>query len=404
MQFNSVAMEQQHLNGKKHLKKLQESQNQGELKMRCEVCQCDMSSGENLQQHIRGRRHQKNLKMMSFKKQFGTSQPGGQGIPDCVPAVDHRNLGKYVEVRGPNGLFCTLCNISCTSDENMYAHVNGNAHLKRLNLRGEAPRQQFDNTSVLPQFLPNEPSLTSANAKYRSQSTDLPDPWQQMQRQHAQLQHAQRRNPPQYLYALAESKTRAHGPGAGSGSSGPQSSAAISSQVGIVRQRKQNVGSRTQHSEGFGSEDVCESSSKSKNILQDVVSRTDHLRLQDLWQKQNELIVSLHRRMADSERDLRRTTSELQKVRAENYQQRKEIQNLKLQLQCTHPGLHSFGEVVQNDNKSAEGGKNVNELVKHDCTASLSQTRQKTYSRNELPNSGPQHSVQNPPKALNEAL
>lgn len=175
---NSNKILNRHFSGKKHLKKLKQSEeipdpsltpvvslDQPESTLSCDLCGIACNSYDTLKKHISGKKHQKNLE--------NSLQPIG---PNPAPAMEpvataprmigpFQDEGKMVEGEGSNSKAkrarrhedgekkkqkllqggasnalstCTLCNIVCTSSNGLISHFAGKKHLKLALKQAEA--------------------------------------------------------------------------------------------------------------------------------------------------------------------------------------------------------------------------------------------------------------------------
>ncbi|KAJ6895822.1 hypothetical protein NC651_022148 [Populus alba x Populus x berolinensis] len=122
----------------------------------CVVCQLTLTNQIDLSSHLQGKRHKKACELLNSKNQASNSNvfPSSVGknanFPESKPekctvnnstppenriyeAKKLENLMKsrFVEIRDSKW-WCTICNISCTGEENMRSHLNAKKHLARM--------------------------------------------------------------------------------------------------------------------------------------------------------------------------------------------------------------------------------------------------------------------------------
>ncbi|KAJ6671035.1 HVA22-LIKE PROTEINS [Salix viminalis] len=122
----------------------------------CVVCQLTLKSHEDVSSHLQGKRHKRACELLNSKNQASSSNvsPASVGkkadFPETKPekftinnsdppenripeAKKQENLmeSRFVEIRNSKW-WCTICNISCTCEENMEIHLNGKKHLARM--------------------------------------------------------------------------------------------------------------------------------------------------------------------------------------------------------------------------------------------------------------------------------
>ncbi|CAK7330393.1 unnamed protein product [Dovyalis caffra] len=127
----------------------------------CVVCQLTLESLAVLKSHLQGKRHKKAFELLNSKNQASNNNvnvsPPSMGkttnFPESKPekctisnttSPENRmheskkqgkqeNLMKSLSVEIRNSKWwCTICNVSCTSEGNMHSHLNGNKHLARM--------------------------------------------------------------------------------------------------------------------------------------------------------------------------------------------------------------------------------------------------------------------------------
>ncbi|XP_047072616.1 zinc finger protein 346-like [Lolium rigidum] len=94
----------------------------------CSICNANCTSQSNLEDHLRGRRHQENIEAL---------QGEGMGTEAKLYANNEAQLADMSQQPSARWM-CNICNASCTSQSNLESHLGGRRHQENIEaLQGE---------------------------------------------------------------------------------------------------------------------------------------------------------------------------------------------------------------------------------------------------------------------------
>ncbi|XP_065872277.1 uncharacterized protein [Euphorbia lathyris] len=128
-----------HFQGQRHAKALESLKARPNTKYyfkpwTCPICHVMLENKNNLVSHLQSKRHLAACENQKVEEMSGKGEVSSASseINFNSPECEAMNLksGSVVEVRDCKW-WCTICNVSCTSEGNMNCHLNGSKHLAR---------------------------------------------------------------------------------------------------------------------------------------------------------------------------------------------------------------------------------------------------------------------------------
>ncbi|KAG8645811.1 hypothetical protein MANES_10G096300v8 [Manihot esculenta] len=115
----------------------------------CVLCQVTTTTKTDLVSHFRGRRHKDSLEKLEAKVQISkinNSPPSaetGLNLHDRPRRHEDACENYKAYKQTTKSVWCSICNISCSSEGNMEAHLSGNMHLTRIQLNNVGSRLEI---------------------------------------------------------------------------------------------------------------------------------------------------------------------------------------------------------------------------------------------------------------------
>ncbi|KAI3820871.1 hypothetical protein L1987_08421 [Smallanthus sonchifolius] len=105
----------------------------------CEICKITCTSNELLKAHIAGKKHLKKMKDSEQIPNMPLTPVASQDTPPTKPVIDPESSeGKTVNLQEAKQV-CELCGITCNTNEMFKIHITGKKHLKKMKDSGQMP-------------------------------------------------------------------------------------------------------------------------------------------------------------------------------------------------------------------------------------------------------------------------